>query len=306
MLTVTDPTRAGLLPLRPLTTGELLDGAFTLLRSRLRPLVGLGALLAVVEQAVLFPLRRWSDQDLSLFPATHRLSQFALLVVAAFATEAAVIAILGGVAATSAPRALLGSRAPATPPAPAGGPASAVLPVAVAAAITAAVAALTAIPFVLVLDRWQWFGFVAAGFFTMLAWPIPYGLLGLGAAVAVIERRGPLSAVWRGLRLAGRMGMRTGWIRCLGYVNWLILRVAIYGAVIGLVTLVVEPSSSTMDNLVMAAAAVLVNCLAYPALACLDVLLVLEARMRTEGLDLALRRDRSRGVSSEASLWAAR
>ena len=54
---MSDLTRPGALPLRPLTTGELLDGAVVLLRARPVRLIGLGVLLALAEQAVLFPLR---------------------------------------------------------------------------------------------------------------------------------------------------------------------------------------------------------------------------------------------------------
>ena len=67
---VSDLTRPGVLPLRPLTTGELLDGAIAVLRTRPGRLVGLGALLAVLEQLMLYPLRSLSDQDISLLPAS--------------------------------------------------------------------------------------------------------------------------------------------------------------------------------------------------------------------------------------------
>jgi hypothetical protein len=40
-------------------------------------------------------------------------------------------------------------------------------------------------------------------------------------------------------------------------------------------------------------------------LACLDVMLLLEARMRSEGLDIALRRDLRRGLAAGASLRGA-
>jgi hypothetical protein len=291
-------THPGVLPLRPLTTGELLDGSIALMRTQLRRLVGLAVLVAVIEQAALFPLRRLSDQDLTFLPADDRLSEFGWLIVASFATEAAAIAVLGGVAATQGARALLGRAAPQRLPARPGS-------VAVLAMVTATVAALTAATAPLVLPRWEVFGFVSAGFFTALAWPLPFGLLGMAAAAAVVEQRGPASALARSVRLAGRHGMRAGWIRILGYLSWGIIRIALYAALSALVGIFLNPPSSTIDNVVMAAIAVVTNSLAYPVLACLDVMLLVEARMRSEGLDIALRRDLRRGVASGASLRVA-
>lgn len=291
-------TNPGVLPLRPLTTGELLDGSVTLLRTQLRLLVGLAVLIAVIEQAVLFPLRRLSDQDLTFLPAEGRLSEFGWLVVASFATEAAAIAVLGAVAARSGARALLGRAAPQRLPGRLGS-------VAVVVVVTAAVAALTAVTFPLLLPRWEVAGFVAAAFFTVLAWPLPFGLLGMAAAATVVEQRGPASALGRSLRLAARHEMRAAWIRILGYLSWGIIRLALYASLSVLVSLFLNPPSSTIDNVVMAAIAVVTNSLAYPVLACLDVLLLVEARMRSEGLDIALRRDLRHGVVSGASLRVA-
>jgi hypothetical protein len=295
---VSDLTRPGVLPLRPLTTGELLDGALALVRDQLRRLVGLAVLLAVAEQAVLFPLRRLSDQDLTFLPADGRLWEFGWLLVASFATEAAAVALLCAVAATRGARALLGAAAPDRLP---GRPGS----VAVVALVTSAVAALTAMAFPLVLPQLQVLGFFAAGLLTLLAWPLPFGLLGMAPAAAVVEQRDPAAALGRSIRLAGRLGMRAVWIRILGYLSWGVIRLALYTALSALVALFLNPPSSTLDNVVMAAIAVVTNALAYPALACLDVMLLVETRMRSEGLDIALRRDLRRGSASAASLRVA-
>lgn len=295
---MSDLIRPGVLPLRPLTTGELLDGALALVRDQLRRLVALAVLLAVAEQAVLFPLRRLADQDLTFLPAEGRLSEFGRLLVASFATEAAAIAVLGAVAATRGARALLGRAAPGRLP---GRPGS----VAVVALFTAAVAALTAVAFPLVLPELEVLGFFAAGLLTLLAWPLPFGLLGMAPAAVVVEQRGPFAAVGRSMRLAFRLGMRAVWIRILGYLSWAVIRLALYSALSALVAVFLNPPSSTVDNIVMAAIAVVTNSLAYPALACLDVMLLVETRMRSEGLDIALRRDLRRGLASAASLRVA-
>ena len=292
---MSDLTRPGALPLRPLTTGELLDGAVVLLRARPVRLIGLGVLLALAEQAVLFPLRTLARQDISLFPGTGRLEEFGVLVVAGFGTEALIIAILGGVAAREGPRALLGR---AAPPRPALRPVS----LAVAAAVAMVVCAAAAFPFLVVLEPLQTAGFVLAVMMAAIVWPIPYGLVGLAAPAVVLERRGPFSALWRSMRLASRDALRAVWIRVLGYAAWLIIRLALTTATITLVEIFGTSPSETTDRLLLAGTAVLANALAYPMLGCLDVMLLLEARMRTEGLDISLRRTLARGVATDASL----
>ncbi len=297
---MSDLTRAGALPLRPLTTGELLDAAVVLLRVRPGRLIGVGVLLAVVEQALLFPLRRLADQDISLFPATGRLREFGLLLLAGFGTDALIIAIIGGIAAADGGRALLGA---AAPPRPAPRPVS-VGVIALTAMLVAAAA--TALPFLVVLEPLQDGGFVAAGLLVAVLWPLPYGLVGLAAPAAVIEARGPGSALLRSVRLASRDALRAVWIRLLGWLSWALIRLALILATIALVELFFTSPSATVDNIVLAGAAVLVNAVAYPVLGCLDVMLLLEGRMRTEGLDIVLRRTLTRAVATEATLRAPR
>jgi hypothetical protein len=291
---VSDLTRPGALPLRPLTTGELLDGAVVLLRARPIQLLGLGVLLALAEQAVLFPLRSLARQDISLFPATGRLEEFGVLVVTGFGTEALIIAILGGVAAREGGRALLGRAAPARPVLRSGS-------LALVSIVAMLVCAAASTPFLVVLEPLQAGGFVAAVLLAALLWPIPYGLIGLAGPAVVLEQRAPFSALVRSLRLASRDALRAAWIRVLGYAAWLIVRIGLTTATIALVELFGTSPSETVDRLLLAGTAVLANALAYPILGCLDVILLLEVRMRTEGLDIALRRALTRGVATEAS-----
>ena len=296
---VSDPTRRGALvpppegvvPLRPLTVGELLDAAIALLRARPARLVGIGALLAIIEQVLLYPLRSLADQDATLLPGTGRLGEFGWLIVAGFATEAMAIAVLGAIAATGSGPALLGRAAPPRPR---------TRPVAVAFAVLAVglVVALAASPYVLVLESLQALGIVVAFMLVALTWPLPYGLVGLAPAVAVVEQRGPGAALVRSVRLAGRDLARAAWVRVLGYASWLVLRFAVVLGTFALVSLVYgNLPSSTVDRIVLAAAAAVLNTIAYSVLACLDVVLLLEGRMRTEGLDIALRWALRRGVA---------
>ena len=289
---MSDLTRPGVVPLRPLTIGELLDGAIAVLRTRPWRLVGIGALFAVIEQLVLYPLRSLADLDSSLLPATGRLSEYGLMVVAGFATEAVIIATLAAIAARRSGRVLLGRFAPAAPQIRWGG-------VVVIVTVAGVVAAGSVVWFPVVMDLLQTAGFPVAWTLAIALWAIPYGLLGLAAPALVVESRGPWSALGRSLRLASRDGLRAVWVRVLGYLSWALVRIGLIIAVVTLLALVWGGSlpSSTWDRVAMAAAAVIVNAVAYPVLGCLDVMLLLEGRMRTEGLDISLRWALRRGVA---------
>lgn len=281
-----------MLPLRPLTVGELLDAAVALLRTRAGLLVGLGALLALAEQAALFPLRRLADLDLRYLPADDRWPAWTLLLVVGFATEAFVIALLGGAAAGAAPRALLGPAAPA--PEPPARPVAATLAVAAAAALLCGSAVAT-------VFAWPATFFLLMPL-TVLLWVWLYGVCGLAAPAAVGERRGPAAALWRSVVLAHRSFLRAAGIRVLAYVGWALVRVAWGFGVLGLVTLFYTPPDTTMDNVLMAAVFLVINALAYPTLGCLDAVLHAESRMRTEGLDIALRRALARSADPTPAL----
>ena len=288
---MSDLTRPGALPLRPLTTGELLDGAVALLRTRAPRLVGIGVLLALLEQAVLFPLRTAADLDISMLPASGRLTEYGYLLAVGFGTEAIAISTLAAVAARHSGPALLGPYAPPRQRTRVG----ALIGVLV---VVGVVGALTGSPYVLLLDRLQVLGFAVAWLLSTVLWPLPYGLLGLAAPAVVIERRGPGSALLRSVRLAGRDLLRAALIRVLGYVSWAVVRLGLLAATLALVSVIWgNLPSATMDRIALGAAALVVNAIAYPVLGCLDVMLLLESRIRTEGLDIGLRWALRRGVA---------
>jgi hypothetical protein len=259
-----------------MTTGELLDAAVALLRTRAVTLLAWGFAVALAEQAVLFALRAWADVTFVVFPSDKAggFGRFWTLITVGFATEALCIGLLGIIASAAAPRALLGAAAPPARPR------------AIAGVVTAALVALVC-------------GLAAA---TVLAWPFAYGLLGLAVPAVVIDRLGPFRGLLRSLRLAGRNGLRIGWIRLLGYFSWLLIRFAIGVGGLALLTTITSINSAAIDYLFTGIAWLAVNCIAYPVLACLDATLHLDARMRTEGLDITLGRALKRGVSTERAL----
>jgi hypothetical protein len=156
--------------------------------------------------------------------------------------------------------------------------------------------------FLLLPQPLQVVGLVLAVLLTPIFWPFAYGLLGLSAPAVVIDQLGPLRAMGRSLVLTTRTGLRGLWIRVLGYLAWLLIRLGLSLATIAIINLFYSSPSTTVDNLILGAAWLVVNTLAYPVLGCLDVALHLEIRMRTEGLDLALRRTLRRGVAADDAL----
>ncbi|MGW4154497.1 hypothetical protein ACWEDF_15230 [Micromonospora chersina] len=255
------------LPRRPLTVGELLDSAVLLLRNQARVLVPLAVLLAVGEQALLHPLRVlagarppewWFDPD--------RLGWYWLLLALGAGTEAMIIALLGNPAARGAGAALLGRRAGA-PELLHGARWGATL---LAGAVVGSTVLLAGL----------------AG----PAWFVAYGLLGAVVPVLVVDRVAAYRVPGRALRLAVRIGGRAAAIRLLGYLGWWLIRLGIgLGVYHGLGLLgLFDVSAWALPVATVAWTAV--NAVAYPALACLDAVLHLETRMRTEGLDIRLSR----------------
>jgi hypothetical protein len=272
---------AGIMPLRPLTLGELMDAAVSLLRGQARVLLVAAVLCAATEQAALYPLRLLAGLHPPFYaPYTDRLGLAWLVFGVGLGTEAAIIAVLGGFGGAAAGPGLLGQglsgrvlRATVLRRLPG------LLVVAAVAGVVAAMAAL-------------------AG---LLPWIFLYGLIGLAAPALVVERVNPLRAVGRSFALASRAGLRGVWVRLAGYLGWLALRLALgFG---GIATLdLVLPSARGWVPVASVAVWTAVNAVAYATLACLDAVLYLEVRMRTEGLDLAVGRDLHRGRPVDLAL----
>jgi hypothetical protein len=244
------------LPLRPMTVGELLDASVVLLRRSWPPLVALGLVLSLGQLVLVgliapLPDRVWSDP-----------TGFWAWLGIWLGTESVAIAILAAPASVAAARTVVGEpivrRTLLTAP---GRRWPAVLGLAVAVG-TAAAGAL-----------------FACG----LPWPVAYSASGLVVPVLIADRATGGQVIARPLVLLARGGCRAGGIRLLGYLGWLAVRFAVgSGAQVLLGRLpVAVPHAAAIGWVV-------VDAIAYPALACLDACLHIENRMRTEGLDLAL------------------
>ncbi|MDG4793168.1 hypothetical protein [Micromonospora sp. WMMD1082] len=266
------------LPGRPLTVGELLDSAVLLLRTRASVLLTLSAALAVGEQLLLLPLRTAAGATAPLWwaPGMSGLGFFWFLLAVGAATEAMIILLLGNPAARAAGGALLGHRVTAGELLRPGG---------ARWGATALLGAMVGAVMLLV-------SLLGPG------WLVGFALLGAVAPALVVDRVTPVRAIARSATLALRVDGRAAAVRVLGYLVWWIVRVGLgWGMFTGLTTLGMIPDGwSTAVAMLLWAA---VNTVAYAALACLDAVVHLETRIRTEGLDIHLSRAPATGTPAQ-------
>ncbi|MEU4563077.1 hypothetical protein AB0F72_32240 [Actinoplanes sp. NPDC023936] len=261
------------LPMRPMTAGELLDAGAALLRQRAWPLLAAAAPLVAVEQLVLAGMRQRAGLSPPAFlPELGDLGGWWVVVAAGFGMEAAIIALLGGYAGVAAGSALIGTRARWwTRP-------WAVAATAVISGVTAALAAYC--------------GFVP--------WLIVYGLIGMATPALTLARtRHPFG---RSARLATRDGLRPALIRLLGYGTWFLVRFALGTGWVAVASQIGWAVSDDVVAWVVPIAWGLANTVAYPALACLDAAMLVETRIRSEGLDIEIGRERARGGDGSVAL----
>ncbi|MFI5914545.1 hypothetical protein [Dactylosporangium sp. NPDC051541] len=276
------------IPMRPLTFGELLDAAVSLLRSQAPLLLVAAFVLAAIEQAVLYPLREWAHlhPPAYTFDWNRHLGEGWLVFCVGMTTEAAILALLGGFAGAAAGPGLLGQRARRRDLLRQ--VRRRALPLLVVALATAALVFVTS----LVL---------------MLPWPWVYGLFGLAAPALMIDRVGPFRAIGRSFKLAGR-GTRGVFVRVGAYISWAAIRLAL-GVGGSAVLEIWLNRRDTLYILAIIAVWAVVDAVAYATLACIDAVLYLEVRMRVEGLDVAIGRlrrlDRPVDLASSVILGAA-
>lgn len=237
--------------------GELLDAAVQLLRGRAGLwLLAVAGALAIAEQFGLILLRgyvglRPNDDFWDTF------GQQILVLVLGVGLEAMIINALGPMAGRSAAFAV------GTPP-----PGKRV--------------------------RWERALLTApvAGFTTLVGalfgplWFLGYSLFGVSGAAVGLEDRGPFAALGRGAGLAFRGGMRVTWVRLLGYLSWLLLRLAFYLGMSSVMDLFLLDEMTTYW--VGIAGFAVINAAAYAYLAALDACALVESRFRSEAWDIRL------------------
>ena len=278
-------TEPGIVPLRAMTAGEILDAAVALLRRRALPLLCLSLTLAAAEQLLLTRLRAGAGLEPPFYYQGVGADDVSWVPVLAtgFATEAFIIAVLGAYAGAAAGPALLGLPTRHRDLCRRTRPAATLL-------IAVTLAAFT-------------FGAAIAGFVGVI---FVYGLGGLATVVLTVDRTaGPFTAMGRAVGRSARNGMRGVFLRLLGYLTWLAIRLALGSGWVFVAELFVPVAGSQWWlSWAVPVAWALANAVAYAALACMDAVLLLDIRIRTEGLDISVNRARSLGSDPAAALVA--
>jgi len=291
------------IPLRPLTLGELLDAALELLRRNAIGLLPIAVVLALAEQLALLPLR----SDAGLRPPAYLATGggffgYWLVLAAGMGTEAVAIGLLGGLAGrVAAPALIRGASGPRWLLGRGARLGRLILLVAIVGTV-----AMLSTAVALLFTGTDSFGDPTTTVFTwltaLLPWLFWYLFSGLAGPALVLERRGPVGALVRSFRLVAGSGWRPGWIRLLGYLAWLAVRIALAVGGLAVLRLFAGLPAAGWPVLVATTVWTLVNGVAYAVLGCLDAVLLVEARMRVEGLDLALGRAARQGVAPERIL----
>ena len=272
------PVQPGVVPLRPLGTGEILDGAFRVVRRQPRTTLGLAAVVTLVQLAITLLVRLATGgsvvtsvpvQNGVIFSGVYTVATLVSLLVAA-----AVGAVLTALITVVAAEAVLGRTTSA------GAAWRRVRPLlwpVVAVGLITSIAQDLGLILLLIPGIFLW------------------GAWALALPALVLERTGVRGALRRSWRLAVPDWWRVWWIRALSallafVVTWIILLpTLVYGGIAlfhsrGTGTIGVGPT--VVATVASAAASILVT----PFLAGVLTLLYVDRRMRSEGLDLTLAR----------------
>jgi len=282
--------KPGLIPLRPLGLGEILDAAITAIRRQPRLILGIALVFSII-QGLLQLLPQLAAGDLTPSPnstASELLTDLGVLstlgLLASFLAGslqlvlAGILAVIIGDAAIGRTATLDTVRARVVP---------------LAWPLLAASLLATFLP---------GFGLI----FLIVPGVVLWGGLALTTPALVLERLGPVEALKRSWRLAWPDLGRVWGIRALA---WLLASVVAsvltipFGIPAGVslfndASAGAEPSALTL--LIITLGAILASTLTEPFVAAVLVLLYLDRRMRAEALDVALQ-DAARGGASGAS-----
>jgi hypothetical protein len=273
----------GIIPLRPLTVGELLDSAFSLVRRHARLTIGLAAAVLIPEALLNIAVQAWAGGGhlvtgrTVLGPGTSvdSGSSGTRVVASLVATPigAAFAMFLAGVMAAVAADAILGR------PVSWASVWARVRPVRWRLVGTSLLAGL--LPFLGLI------GFIVGGIFL-------WGALALAAPACVLERLGAWTALRRSWRLAVPDWWRVWGVRALSVVIAGVIS-SILGIVAGVIVGVAATSghastTGTGAFLVVTALSTAVEIVVQPFVAAVLALLYVDRRMRAEGLDVTLAR----------------
>jgi hypothetical protein len=303
--------KPGIVPLRPLSVGEVLDGSFTTIRKNPRIVFGFAAVLAIIAELIrlgvglalnnvpasLGSTSFSSSTDNSTGDSTNSLSSIgssATGAVVSLIVNALCVALLAGVVTGVVGKAVIGQR-------PDGHEILAgvrkrwfgLLVVSVLAEILPWTPLLLVLIGVVLGAISTGLGItvgVLGGVAALVLCPLLWGRLALAVPIFILERRGPGASVARSWRLVQGAFWRTWGLRALVSI---IVSIASSVLSIPLVVVLVAstgdgktPSVVTLIVVVIFGAAIWM--VTQPLIAAALTLIYVDRRMRAEGLDLQL------------------
>jgi hypothetical protein len=299
--------KPGVIPLRPLGVGEILDGAFASIRRNPRAILGLAAVVMTISAVLSAVITRTllnlgsldlptPGQQLTTAQATHLVSRIVAVALPAFGLSVLltiiVQAILAGLLAPIIARGVAGQQISAgdawriTRPR---------LPSVLLATLLVLLAGLgpvliigviTGIALLAGAPAAVYGGIVLVGLAALVLTIWLSTMLSLVTPVVVLENERPVRALVRSWRLVRRSFWRVFGITLLAGIivavagGILQLPFTFFGAVLG---------SGTGGTVILVIGAIAAGTVTRPITAGVTVLLYVDMRMRKEGLDLALR-----------------
>lgn len=301
--------RPGIVPLRPLGVGELLDGSFTAIRTAPLASLGIGAIVMLVNQALfllidysaLQPQTRTTTDGSTVTVTSDAVARLGVAYIVITLLMSIELLLLTGVMAAIVGERVIGRRVSLTDAAAllrrAAGPLTRV--VAIVTLLVTGTVAVAVGPGIAV---------AAAGASTGGAWFIVLGLLlaavpvlyvwttlSLAPAAVVLERQGVRAALRRSRKLVHGAWWRIFWISVLAWLISVVISTILslpFRAAGGDLSRIL--SGRTADKLSFTALLMTAlggfvgGTLARPFQAGVSALLYVDRRMRAEGLDLAL------------------
>jgi len=310
------PPKPGVIPLRPLGVGEVLDGAISAIRAQPALMLGLSAVVAVATQLLTVPLtwlllRDAGDVAFSVEPTTDSSEDFAFAASALSAAGLQVVVtllatlLLTGILTVAVSRAVLGERLGAgqaweraRPRLPALLGVTVVvllielgvLTVSIGAGVALAVAGAPTVATVLAFLVGIPLGIVVAAYL--------YVAFALAPATIVLERQTVLGSLRRSREL-----VRGAWWRTFGILLLVNVIAQFLAGILSvpftlltlLVTFVTSDGSSAnpyeiLPLLVTAVGTIVASAITWPFTAVSTALLYVDRRIRREGLDIELAR----------------
>ncbi|MDQ1585542.1 MAG: hypothetical protein QOJ90_1345 [Actinomycetota bacterium] len=308
----TPPPKPGVVPLRPLGVGEILDGAISTLRAHPRTMLGFSALVAVASQILIIPvtwllLRDAGDLTIDQTTGSSSDAAFAASSFSAAALQGVVTLIatliLTGVLTVVVSRAVLGQAITTAEAWRLGRPrlpalfgvtglvfllAVGLAVVCLAPGIAVAAAGGPGVAIALLLIAGIPAFLVAMVYF--------YVAFALAPAVVVLERQGVIASLLRSRRL-----VKTAWWRTFGLILLVNVIAQLLSGVLSTVFSIAALATSFLSGnglqpysflplVISGVGAVVASTITWPFTAAATVLIYVDRRMRREGLDMELTR----------------